>query len=188
VLLCGDFNVNVRETPDPSTARAGTDFASTERFVLRGTVPHGELPAAFAPLRFDTGYREDGGLGEGEATWSGGAASLAWGRRDGSALELRDAYEGVNRGAFDPGPGSSGEGGCCGGGVDRSGATGAARGSSHNSARVETIDFLWYDAVSLAPVARSPLACPWPDGSPDTANPSDHIPLAVAFELLRRGN
>jgi hypothetical protein len=244
VLLCGDFNVNVRlnqqETeeknahtstsvstsasisacsapaaapaagtgaPASSRAKAGSGSANDERFVLRGIVPHGTQPLAFAPLAFDTGYHDDdaegGGEGGEETGGRGEAARFAWSRGDGSDLVLRDAYEGANRepfeGAIIRAAKTAAAAAAVTAGVTPSASmttatlalpdtaavgTAAARGSSHNASRVETIDFVWFDESRLQAVARSPLACPWPDGGPDAANPSDHIPLAVAFRLI----
>lgn len=56
-------------------------------------------------------------------------------------------------------------------------------GTTHNSDRLETIDYVFYDEDLLEVVARSPLLAPFPDPVPDYENPSDHIPLVVRLRM-----
>eukprot|EP00614_Pseudopedinella_elastica_P030862 CAMPEP_0172623460 /NCGR_PEP_ID=MMETSP1068-20121228/128940_1 /TAXON_ID=35684 /ORGANISM="Pseudopedinella elastica, Strain CCMP716" /LENGTH=610 /DNA_ID=CAMNT_0013432031 /DNA_START=30 /DNA_END=1862 /DNA_ORIENTATION=+ len=133
------------------------DGSVSERFVLEGVIPFGgrESDASGAP----SVEFPTGYQAERDV-----ASALVW-ERAGAPLVLRDAYEGLNRRQVD----------------DQD----VVLGTSHNAARVETIDFIWYDQDWLSPVSRSPLAAPWPDPTPDRANPSDHIPVLVEFAVKR---
>ena len=58
---------------------------------------------------------------------------------------------------------------------------GRVLGSSHNAARIETIDIIWH-SDQLKVLNRSSLVTT-EGGNPDNENPSDHIPLVVTFQL-----
>eukprot|EP00928_Gymnodinium_smaydae_P044967 TRINITY_DN30014_c0_g1_i1.p1 TRINITY_DN30014_c0_g1~~TRINITY_DN30014_c0_g1_i1.p1 ORF type:complete len:610 (-),score=142.38 TRINITY_DN30014_c0_g1_i1:98-1831(-) len=104
--------------------------------------------------------QESTGFSEGAdvsgATWR----RLGWERDDGSGLVLGDAYGDV--------------------------ATLEACSSTRTGTRLETIDYIFYDEAWLTPIAgkRSELRCP-EEAMPNSQEPSDHIPLSVAFSLRK---
>jgi len=168
VFRCGDFNVDMR--------------CRCQEYVLKGEVPLSEIGRRNAAaqclelpssLRFETGFRSvrcHGALG----TLSEHLA-LHWKTSDGSTKILRDAIEGIN--CLEGGPGPSPDGPVSAGQETISGQH--IYGSSHNAARVETIDYVWVDTSHLEVLGRSSLVTTMPDGMPDSDNPSDHIPLLV---------
>jgi hypothetical protein len=104
VIFAGDFNINIRGQPE------GGDGG-----VFSGVIPHATAPQQFAPLRFDTGWSHVSGEGARIAWQRNAAAAVQGDSGDASKVELRDAYEGVNRRLED----------------DK-----GVLGSSHNAARV----------------------------------------------------
>ncbi len=159
VLFCGDFNIDL--------------IQNKQRHVFLGEIPLGPNGKATATekgiaaphtLRFDTGYSTD--VHEGYDCSGGGNLKLCWTATDGTIRVLFDAFDGINCLESGPGPGADA-------GQD------FLYGSSHNAARVETIDYIWVDEEHFDVVGRSSLVTPMPDGTPDIDNPSDHIPLVV---------
>jgi len=92
---------------------------------------------------------------------SAGARRLLWERSGGGELRLRDAYEDV-----------VGLEGCS---------------STRTGSRLETIDYIFYDECSLLPIrkSRSELRCP-DEAMPNHKEPSDHIPLFIAFQMKKK--
>lgn len=128
------------------------------------------------------------------------SARFVWRRGDGTPVTLVDAYDGVSTrarekdeeegkeeelGDREMADGSADSGNDKKKKKKRVNKEGALLGSSHNAQRVETIDFLFLDRAHWpnGPQARSSLRTTHPDGTPDEANPSDHIPLIVALPL-----
>jgi len=81
------------------------------------------------------------------------------------SLRLREAFEPVHR--WGKGVGPHAEGGHC---------------TSMNAERLEWIDYVWYHEASLRPVALSDCAAP-ARPLPDREHGSDHLPVAVHFEM-----
>jgi len=131
-------------------------------------------------LRFETGFCSvpcHGAL----ATESKYLA-LHWKTSDGSTRILRDAFEGIN--CLEGGPGPSPDSSASASQTIISGQH--SYGSSHNAARVETIDYVWVDTAHFEVLGQSSLATTMPDGMPDSDNPSDHIPLLVRLRWRRQ--
>jgi len=131
---------------------------SAEVNVLAGTLPlePGSTPAEdLAPLA--SSLQLDTGLVN-----DAGEMRFCWKRIDGSPLILRDCHSVLN--------------------AQESDADGKVLGTSHNAARVETIDYVWYDEQHFTVEKASPLIAPWPNGTPDAHNPSDHIPILASLK------
>lgn len=86
-----------------------------------------------------------------------------WPLSDGRKIRLKDAYVGENR-------------------VETT-ADGRKVGTSHNTDRLETIDFIFYDEANITLVAASPLVVPFPESMPDMDNPSDHLPTVARLRV-----
>lgn len=151
-----------------------------EKFVFEGLIPRQiddlKNKVKNQVLKFDTGYTcHDISSSSSTSTSSSlskaienthtSQAMLSWQCRDDVSIDLYDAYEHVNT-------------------LDQDPFTGATYGSSHNAVRIDTIDYIWYEKRKLQLKARSPLVTTMPDGTPDRANPSDHIPLIARFKCI----
>ena len=186
VVMMGDFNTEAHElcvfrgevplSPSSSAAaRRGEGSAKVGK--LDPADPANSTRSLSSPLAMwtcDTGYVEEGGeeQSRGAFYWNGdggdgegnGEGKQQQCESSGGGAVLRDAFEDVHQ---------------------RSAATVEEHATSQNAKRREWIDYIFYSTQHLAPSCLSDTSIPHTP-LPTTDEPSDHIALAVRFDILNK--
>jgi len=175
VVMMGDFNTEAHElsvfrgevplSPSSSAAaRRGDGGANVGK--LDPADPANSTRSPLAMWTCDTGYVEEGGEDQsrGAFYWNddGGDGEGKQQCESSGGAVLRDAFEDVHQ---------------------RSASTVEEHATSQNAKRREWIDYIFYSSQHLAPSCLSDTSIPHTP-LPTTDEPSDHIALAVRFDIL----
>lgn len=171
VVLAGDFNTRPFERNVWSGVSPLVDTADAGAAGPAGGGGAGS--AAAPPIETHTGFAEAA---------SGIGAQLRWLASDDEAGGIA-AMGAVLESAFEDAHGWPTDGGADLSAELTAGAGGSLpRATSVTELRRDWIDYVWYSPAALRVVARSECR-PGPEALPTETEPSDHVPLAVSFQV-----